>query len=50
MNYQTMFLTWFNDFLTIEYFAEYYGLSVHRARVVINKGRAIHESQFGSIT
>ena len=50
MNYQTMFLTFFNDFLTVAYFAEYYCLTEHEARVVINKGHAIHEAQFGSIT
>mgnify|MGYP007048010812 CR=1 FL=1 len=41
------FLSYFNDFLTIPRFAEYYELSEHNARVIINKGRKLHQDQFG---
>lgn len=44
-----LFLTWFNDWLTLERFAEYYSMTTKRAQRIINKGRAIHEAQFGSI-
>jgi len=46
---QKMFLSWFNEFLSIERFAEYWGISEKLAKKTINKGRIIHESQFSSI-
>lgn len=38
-----MFLDWFNNFLTIERFAEYYGVTVEEAQAIIAKGRQEHE-------
>ena len=49
MTNQDYFLSWFNDFLTIPKFAEYYGFSFKRAELVLLKGYAMHESQFGPI-
>ena len=42
-----LYLDWFNNFLTIERFAEYYEISVKHARRVICKGRVIHQDKFG---
>ena len=39
---QLLFLDWWNDFLTVEYFAEYYEVSRQRAERVIAAGRKIH--------
>lgn len=41
-----MFLDYFNNFLTVDRFAEYYGLTKDEAQEVIDLGRAEHESQF----
>jgi|GWRWMinimDraft_5_1066013.scaffolds.fasta_scaffold29729_1 hypothetical protein len=38
-----LFRSWFNDFLTVERFAEYYGLEVIDAKSVISEGRVLHE-------
>lgn len=38
-----LFLEYFNNFLSIEYFAEHHGLTVDEANEVIAKGRVIHE-------
>ena len=46
MKNHTMFLDWFNNFLSIGYFASHYGLSIKRAEMIIRKGYLIHESQF----
>ena len=35
-----MYLDWLNNFLTVEKFAEYYGLTVQRAKALIEKERA----------
>jgi len=43
---QTMFLDYFNDFLSIAGFAEYYGISETKALRVIKLGKQIHERQF----
>jgi hypothetical protein len=37
------FLDWFNNFLTVERFAEYYGLTEPVANRVISWGRKLHE-------
>ena len=37
------YLEYVNDFITVKGFAEYYGLSVEQARILIVVGRAIHE-------
>lgn len=44
LTYQEVFLDWFNNFLTLERFAEHYGLAEDTAAAMIEKGRAIHES------
>lgn len=38
-----IFMDWFNNFLTVERFAEYYGLEIEQAEKVINVGRKIHD-------
>jgi hypothetical protein len=38
------YITWFNDFLTVKCFAEYFKLDLKTAKNIINKGRAIHYS------
>jgi len=40
---QTIFLDWFNDYITREKFAGDYGIDVKRADQLIEEGRAIHE-------
>ncbi len=35
----TLYLSYVNDFLTVEKFAEYYGISEILANDIINKGR-----------
>ena len=35
----TMYLQYFNDFLTIERFAEFHHIPVNRATMIINTGR-----------
>ena len=37
-----MFLDWFNNFLTVQAFADYYGISRWRALRVIELGRLLH--------
>ncbi len=41
--WRDMFLDWFNNFLTIERFAEYYGITETYARIVIKEGKRLHE-------
>lgn len=41
--FREMFLDWFNNFLTIERFAEYYGITETYARIVIKEGRKLQE-------
>lgn len=36
-----MYLDWFNNFLTVERFAEYYEINVEQAQQIINLGREI---------
>lgn len=41
---QKLFLSWVNDFVTVEKFAGYYGITTRdRAYRIINAGRTIHE-------
>lgn len=40
---QLMYLSWVNDFLTVERFASYYNTSLRDANDVIERGRIIHE-------
>jgi len=38
-----MYIDWVNEFLTIERFAEYYGITVKQAYTLLALGLAIHE-------
>lgn len=42
---KTLYLSYFNDFLTVERFAEYYGIGEILAHDIINKGRIINHSK-----
>lgn len=42
---QNLFLDYFNNFLTVPYFAEYYGFSVEKAKRIIKLGEKIHEKR-----
>ena len=37
---ETMYLDWVNNFLTVNAFAEHYGISVRIATAIIEEGRA----------
>lgn len=41
-----MFLDYYNNFLTVQAFADYYGLTINEANIVIEAGRKIHENKF----
>lgn len=43
------YLDWVNNFLTVEAFAEHYGLEVAAARIVIETGRNLHNSNLKSL-
>lgn len=43
---QKLFLDYFNNFLSVEGFASYYGFDLSKAQRVIDLGRKIHEGQF----
>ena len=38
-----IYLDWVNNFLTVEGFASYYGISIENASKLIEEGRTIHE-------
>ena len=40
---QSIFLDWFNNYLTYEKFAEHYQISITRAKELIKEARTIHE-------
>ena len=42
---QEMYLDWFNNFLTIKRFAEWYNIDEERAAVIISVGRKIHNKR-----
>lgn len=42
--YEEMYLSYLNDFLTVECFAEYYGLTESQAVNVIDIGRAYNHA------
>ena len=44
--FMDMFLEYFNNFLTYEYFAEYFALDVDQARSIIDHGRKLYQAQF----
>ena len=39
---ETLYLDWFNNFLTVDRFAEYYGMTAEKANRVINIGRKLN--------
>jgi hypothetical protein len=41
---EEMYLDWFNNFLTIERFAEYYSMSVGQAKSFLEKQRSIYNA------
>jgi len=41
---QAIYLDFLNNFLTVERFAEHYGLEQNEAQSIINKGRDLHNS------
>ena len=41
---EKMYLDYFNNFLTVERFAEYYSISTDKAHEIINKGRTINHT------
>jgi len=41
---QVIFLDWFNNFLTVDRFAEHYGMTPDAASELIDAGRRAHES------
>ena len=43
MELEKMYLDYFNNFLTVRRFAEYYGISVKEANEIINLGRIINQ-------
>lgn len=43
MKFVEMYLDWVNNFISIERFAEHYGISVDLATLVIKEGRIKHE-------
>jgi hypothetical protein len=48
---RALFLSWFNDFLSVDTFAEYYGLTDDfQALRVIEQGRELHEKYVEEIT
>lgn len=40
---QNLYLSWVNEFISLERFAEYYGMTEERANRVVNVGRDVHE-------
>jgi len=44
MTNSALYLDWLNNFLTLERFAEYYGITLEEAAIVINTGRDDHEA------
>lgn len=41
-NIERLYLFYFNDFLTVDYFAEYHGFTVEKAERIINIGRKLN--------
>ena len=37
-----LYLDWFNNFITVSYFAEYYDITEDQANYIINMGRKFH--------
>ena len=45
--FMDMFLEYFNNFLTYEYFAEYFALDLEVASYIIDHGRKLYQSNYG---
>ena len=43
---ERLYLSYFNDFLSVAYFAEYYGLSETKAKRVITAGRKLNHRRY----
>lgn len=41
-NIERLFLEWFNNFLTVSYFAEYHGFTIEKSERIINIGRRLN--------
>ena len=48
--FMSMFLEYFNNFATYEYFAEYFALDVEAARYIIDHGRKLYQAEFNQNT
>ena len=46
--FRQFYLSWVNEFLTFERFAEYYRLTANQAKYVIREGKKIHEKELKS--
>jgi len=42
---QAYYLDYLNNFLTVQYFADYYKFSTYTAQGLIDKGRAVHNQR-----
>ena len=45
MNKEELYIDYFNNFLTVERFAEYYEMELSEAQAVINEGRKINHAR-----
>ena len=43
---EIMYLDYFNNFLTISRFADYYGITENEAKIIIDAGRKINENKY----
>ena len=45
IDYEKEYIEWFNDYLTVEKFAEHKGLTVDQAQIIIDLGRKINRER-----
>lgn len=45
MKTQEMYLDWVNNFLTVERFAQYHGISIDKANLIIEEGRTAYKNK-----
>ena len=45
-----LYLDWFNNYLSVEVFAEHYQIAVEDAKKIISIGRSIHNYEFAEVT
>lgn len=48
--FQNMYLDWWNNFVTLEGFARYHGMTLEKANNVIKTGRKVHNTRTGNTT